>query len=180
MKRLAVLLAIPLAQAAIAQSVPDAPQPASAAWSHVENLGQGDRIIVTAANGQRAYCDFAGATNDMLFCDSSPWSGRGGFQLERTRIAVIRHNDRMRNFHIAIAAGTAVGAIAGAAAAPGHGNADGWLGYGSAGALVGFVAGCFVAAPVALLPGRLIYRTHRSASRAGTDLRNFAPGTSVP
>lgn len=99
--------------------------------------------------------------------------------MERTCIADIRHNDKMRNFHITIGAGTAVGAIAGAAAAPGHGN-DARLGYGLAGALAGFVAGCLVAAPVTFLPGRLIYRAQRSASHARTDLRNFAPGTFVP
>lgn len=82
MKRLiVVLLAIPLAHAAIAQSVSEAPQPASPAWSsspmwtRVENLGRGDRLVVTATDGQKAYCDFAGATNEMLFCDSPPWSG---------------------------------------------------------------------------------------------------------
>lgn len=175
-----VLLAIPLAQTAIAQSVPDAPQPASPAWSRVENLGRGERIIVTALDGQKAYCDFDGATNDMLYCDSSPWSNEGGFELDRDRIAEIRHNDKIRNFHLTIAAGTAAGAIAGAAAAPGHNNADARLGYGLAGALAGFIAGCLVAAPVTFLPGRLIYRAQRSASHAGTVPRNFAPGTFVP
>jgi len=175
MKRLTIiLLAIPLAAAA--QSVPDAPQPASPAWIRVQTLGRGERIILTAMDGQKAYCDFGGATNDTLFCDSSPWSGRGGFEVARTRIAEIRRNDKLRNFHIAIAAGTAVGAVAGAATAPGHDNADARLGYGLAGGLVGFVAGCLVAVPVTLLPGRLIYRTHRSASQAGTVRRNFAPG----
>lgn len=180
MKRLIVfLLAIPLAQAATAQSVPDAPQPASPAWIRVQNLDRGDRIIVTAMDGQKADCDFAGATNDTLFCDSSPWSRRGSFEVERTRIAQIRHDDKMRNFHITIAAGTAVGAVIGAAA-PGNHTADARLGYGLGGALVGFVAGCLAAAPVTLVPGRLVYRVRRSMSRAGTVTRNFVPGTSAP
>ena len=179
MKRLfIVLLAVPLAAAA--QSVPDAPQPASPAWIKVQSLGRGERIIVTAINGQKAYCDFAGATNDTLFCDPSLWSGRGELEVAHTRIAEIRHNDKLRNFHIAIAGGAAVGAIVGAATAPGHDNADAQIGYGLAGGLVGFVGGCLLAGPVTFLPGRLIYRTQKSKSRARTALQKFTPNAPAP
>lgn len=161
---IAMFSLVVLPAAATAQALPDNPQPAAttaADWSRVQDLANGEDIMVARGAGFAVPCQFAGATKDYLFCDSI--YSRREYRFDRSQVQRIRMDDKRRNMHILIGGLAAVGFIWGVAAPTGDGNSrivDSLVGAGA-----GAFAGVVLSLPVALLiPGRTVF--HQSVSRA--------------
>jgi hypothetical protein len=132
------LLWIPIAivllpSGACAQALPDAPAPAaqtqalanpSAAampdwkWRGIQQLSDGQPIVVRTTSGAVIHCRFAGATDTCLFCDpSGRLLDRPGYQFDRNSIVNVRESRPQSDVHpgllvTAAVLGTVVGVVA--------------------------------------------------------------------
>lgn len=145
--------------AAWPQALPDSPQPArpdSNSWSRVQDLADGEEIDVSVGGTHAHICNFAGATDNDLFCDSR-YSGRE-YRFSRTEVENVRREDKRRNMRILIGTFAVAGFVWGAATPPPAGSTAPRFVGGLAGAAIGGLAGLVVSVPAALLiPGRLVY-----------------------
>ena len=149
-----------------AQALPENPEPAPAGkadWGRVQELANGEQIMVTRGRGYPVLCQFSGATKDTLFCDSI-YSGRE-YRFNRVQVQRVRMDDKKRNVHLLIGGLAAAGFIWGVATPPTDGSPRFLTGLVGAGA--GAFAGLVVGLPVALLiPGRTVF--HQSISKSTT------------
>jgi hypothetical protein len=136
----------------------------TADWNRVRDLARDDEIAVKA-RGESFRCLFDGATDQTLFCDpaSSAWGAWGNaseYRIQRAEVKSIRMVQYRRNMKFAIGSMAVAGFIWGAVKGsnPGGGYAYPRVVVGLAGAALGALAGCVVAVPAALIPGRLVYR----------------------
>ncbi|MGA9670073.1 MAG: hypothetical protein WBQ94_12745 [Terracidiphilus sp.] len=154
------------------QRLPNNPEPAPAGkadWERVQDLANGEEIMVERGRGLPVPCLFAGATGDYLFCDSM-YSGHQ-YRFVRSQVQRVRRDDKRRNVHILIGGLAAAGFIWGVATPP----ADGYprLLGGLAGAGIGAFAGVVVGLPVALLvPGRTVFHQSISKNKAADPVKN--------
>ena len=151
-------------------------------WNRVQQLVNGQEIIVSTGGKNKTHCRFSGATTNFLFCEPV-YGGQNGdeYKFERAEVETIRQDQWHRNAKLAIGTSAAAGFVWGAVR-----GSDPRSGYdyprvvtGLAGGLVGALAGCVVALPVAfLVPGHLVYRQPKWERRA--HLASGLPRESVP
>lgn len=165
------------------QALPNNPEPAPAGkadWARVQDLANGEEIMVERGGGLPVPCLFAGATGDYLFCDSL-YSGHQ-YRFVRSQVQRVRMDDKRRNMHILIGGLAAAGFVWGVATPPSDGYPR--LLGGLAGAGIGAFAGVVVGLPVALLvPGRTVFHQSISKGKAAAPVvkpesapdREFAP-----
>ena len=99
------------------QALPDAPLPVQpdAKWMHVEQISDGQPIVVRTTSGALVYCRFAGATDRCLFCDpAGSLASQPGYRFDRASIVSVREVEPKPNGHPVLLAtmaivGTAVG-----------------------------------------------------------------------
>lgn len=108
-----------LPAAARAQALPDNPAPApDPLWNWVENLVNGQEIVVKPTAGPSVRCRFAGATDAYLFCDpDNARSAARGYRFDRAQVADVKIGHPKANWHpaslvIAAAVGIATGLAA--------------------------------------------------------------------
>jgi hypothetical protein len=148
----------------------------------VQQLVNGQEIVVSTGGKRKTHCRFSGATTNLLFCEPS-YVGQNGdeYKFERAEVETIRLDQWHRNAKLAIGTTAAAGFVWGAVR-----GSDPRSGYnyprvvtGLAGGLAGALAGCVVALPVAfLVPGHLVYRQPKWERRA--HLANGLPRESAP
>ncbi len=160
MKHLAIaLLALTsFAASALAQELPSAPAPApDPAWSRLQNLQNGQPVIVTTVDNRSVHCLFAGVTDTYLFCNPPGNPPDTGFRFDRAQVLSVDRDwpgqarpkaASQRNYHPAwiasmIAGGIIVGLIASQGTDAGKATQDGFIGAG----IVGLIG-----APLAFLP----------------------------
>lgn len=112
-----VLLAIVLLPAAIvAQALPDNPTPApppDPMWSGVEQLVNGQEIVVKPTSGPPLRCRFAGATDAYLFCDMDDAPpGARGYRFDRAQVVSVKVSHPKVNWHPVLLATIAASGIA--------------------------------------------------------------------
>ncbi|MGB6745679.1 MAG: hypothetical protein WBE38_18670 [Terracidiphilus sp.] len=112
-----VLLKIVLLPAAVvAQAVPDNPAPApppDPMWSRVEQLVNGQEIVVKPTSGPGLHCRFAGATDAYLFCDrDNVYPGTGGYRFDRAQVVSVQVSHPKANWHPVLLATMAASGIA--------------------------------------------------------------------
>src|SRR5579863_3276456 len=134
MRPIALLLAIALPLAGLAQAPPQAPQPPAISpqaqlpdapapapagppsmWNRIEHLPRGETIKVRYGRGSWERCRFAGATYDALFCQPGEDSGQAQeYQIDRFSIADFKMDHDARNGRliftaVTVGAGLALG-----------------------------------------------------------------------
>jgi len=162
MKHLAILLlASSFAICSSAQTLPDGPAPvplSDPVWSRLQNLVNGQPIVVDNTNGPPVHCLFAGVTEAYLFCNP-PGNPAGvgfrfdhadvlGVDLDLSRATSFQTSRPERNYNPAwissmIAGGIIVGLVASKNTDAGTATEDGIIGAG----IVGLIG-----APLAFLP----------------------------
>jgi hypothetical protein len=166
MKQIALLIAIVLPGAGLAQAPQDHPQPAPAAasqaplpeapppaatssvWNRIQHLPRGEEIKVNYGRGPWDRCRFAGATDQYLFCEPGEDSGQAQeYRIDRFSIADFKidhdeRNGRLIYTGVVLGSGLALGILTAqnSHAEPG-GIVGGLLGAGL-GALVGVPFSC--------------------------------------
>ncbi|MGA7245839.1 MAG: hypothetical protein WBX19_21835 [Terracidiphilus sp.] len=180
MKNLAIaLLALTsFAAAALAQELPSAPAPAAdPAWSRLQNLQNGQPVIVTTVDNRSIHCLFAGVTDAYLFCNPPGNPPDTGFRFDRAQVLSVDRDwpgqarpkaASQRNYHPAwiasmIAGGIIVGLIASQGTDAGKATEDGFIGAG----IVGLIG-----APLAFLP-------HPQIAPPGSAYPPYAFGTQL-
>jgi hypothetical protein len=169
------------------QALPNNPEPAPAGkadWGRVQDLANGEEIMVERGRGLPVPCLFAGASGDYLFCDSM-YSGNQ-YRFARSQVQRVRMDDKRRNLHTLIGGMATAGFIWGVATPPANG--DSRLLTGLAGAAIGALAGVVVGLPVALLvPGRTVFHQSISKNKATAPVMKpdatpyeLGPQTSAP
>jgi hypothetical protein len=162
----AVLMIFLLPAGLAAQALPDNPVPAptgKADWGRVQDLANGEEIMVARSRGLAMPCLFAGATENSLFCESI-YSGRE-YRFNRAEVERVRMDDKRRNMHILIGGLAAAGFIWGVATPNSDGTPRALVGL--AGAGLGAFTGLVFSLPVALLiPGRTVFHQSNSRSKA--------------
>lgn len=160
----------------LAQTLPDAPQPAessSSDWNNVAGLAHDEEIVVKTTTGRTEHCLFTGAIDTALYC--GPYlSRRDGaeYSFPRNEVEQVRLNQQHRNQRIIFWSLTAAGVIWGASGSSSSFNGTPRIVGGIAGGAAGALAGVIVSFPASLLiPGKLIYRgsangTQTSSSQA--------------
>jgi len=116
-----------LPAAAWPQALPDAPAPAprnaqapappDAKWARIQQISDGEEIVVRTTSGTLVRCRFAGATDACLFCDppGAPRS-QAGYRFERANVANVKHDQPGRDTHpVLLAAMVILGSAAGLA-----------------------------------------------------------------
>jgi hypothetical protein len=156
---LAVLLAI-CSGLAVGQSLPDNPAPAplpDPAWSRLQNLVNGQPIVVTDIQGRSVRCLFAGVTDAYLFCDPPGNPPGARYRFDHADVLAVDRDlptpqwtaaPRERNYHPAwissmIAGGVIVGLCATRSTDAGTAAKAGLIGAG----IVGVIG-----APLAFMP----------------------------
>jgi hypothetical protein len=102
------------------QALPDNPAPApfDPRWSHIEQLSDGQSIVVLTTSGTKVRCRFAGATDTFLFCDQTGvLSSQPDYRFDRASVVNVRESQPEHNWHSGLLAamaiaGTAVGIAA--------------------------------------------------------------------
>jgi hypothetical protein len=160
MRHLAIaLLALSLLRPSMhAQGVPDAPVPASdPAWSGLQDLHDGQAIVITDTENRSVHCLFAGMIEDHLFCNPAGNPPGVGFRFDRAQVlsvdldrpdapqAQVRARDRNHPEWISsmIAGGIVVGLVASQKTTAGRAAEDGLIGAGVVG---------LIGAPMAFMP----------------------------
>lgn len=147
-----VLIAMVLAPAAFqAQGLPDDPPPASqestanpqparsspltrsAFWLRVQQIANGEQVLVTSTYGPPLRCHFAGATDAYLFCDPPGSPAGTGYRFERATVLDVKVVRPPRNWHpgllsAMIGGGLIVGIAATAQTDAGHAAEAGLMG----------------------------------------------------
>lgn len=112
-----------------AQALPDAPVPAQpnpqtpapydARWSRIEQISDGQPIVVRTLNGDKVRCRFAGATNDCLFCDPlGLQSSQPGLRFDRASIVSVHEAEPKSDLHpVLLTVSAVLGIAVGVAAA---------------------------------------------------------------
>ena len=142
-----------------AQSLPDPPAPApDPAWSQLQNLRVGQAVVVTDVENRSVHCQFAGETDEYLFCNPAGNPPGVGFRFDRAQVLSVdldrpdapqtQVRAREHNYHPAwissmIAGGLIVGLVASQHTTAGHATEDGLLGAGVVG---------LIGAPLAFMP----------------------------
>lgn len=148
-------------------------------WAAVQILPRGEALDVKQIDGRSDACVFAGATAEALFCDAGSMSGDGEFNIPRTAVQQIRHARRGVNLSKIVGVSTIVGVVAGIAIPPQKGGSR--LLDGVGGGFAGALGGCIItaaAAPVALLPGSVIYQQPKRGRNVSAAAK--APGKDGP
>lgn len=117
MKRIVLVLAasILLSAAAFAQAPPENSNPAppnDALWNRVMALPRGQPIMVVNTYGPPLHCEFAGATNDFLFCDPPAAPPDTGYRFERASVLDVTVQRRQVIRHPGVLISAAVAGIA--------------------------------------------------------------------
>ena len=162
MKPLAILLlTFGLVFSALGQALPDNPVPvpqSDPAWSRLQNLINGQSIIVDNTNGPPVHCLFAGVTDEYLFCNPAGNPRGVGFRFDhsdvlgvdldlprpmQTQVRRPEHNYHPAWISSMIAGGMIVGLCATRSTDAGSAARDGLIGAGVVG---------LIGAPLAFLP----------------------------
>jgi hypothetical protein len=161
------LIAMLLVPAAWPQAPPGQSQPAPAAdsgWTRVEYLARSDALEVKKSDGHTAYCAFAGATDNALFCDNRSPFRAGEYSLDRRDVKQVRMARSPARVNKIVGVTAALGFVAGLALPETNGTPR--IVGGVMGGLGGILAGCAISVPAIFVPGKLVYRqpgnTHRS------------------
>ena len=172
MKRVALLIAIALPAAGLAQAPPDQPQPAPAAapqvplpeapapnsalWDRMEHLPRGEKIKINYGHGAWDGCRFAGATDAYLFCEPGEDSGRAQeFRIDRFSIADFKIDHDVRNGRLIFAAITVGSGLALGIRMAEVAHTDPEA-AGTFGGLLGAGLGAVVAIPISCLSGHCV------------------------
>lgn len=162
-----ILVAVVLAQVpASAQGLPDDPTPVpqqssstsqpvpplapmrDAFWLSVQQIANGEAVLVTSTYGPPLRCRFAGATNDFLFCDP-PGSPEGtGYRFERATVLDVKVVKPPRNWHPGLLSAMIGGGLVVGIAATQYTDA----GHAAQAGLIGALVSGAIAAPFAFLP----------------------------
>jgi hypothetical protein len=117
-----------------AQALPDAPVPAppnpqasvppapyDARWNRIEQISDGQLIVVRTTHGDKVRCRFAGATNNCLFCDPPGMqSSQPGLRFDRASIVSVREAEPKSDRHpVLLTVAAVLGIAVGVAAAQG-------------------------------------------------------------
>jgi hypothetical protein len=154
-----LMASLVLPVAAAAQAQPESPGPAKQGvgdWSRVQNLARGDALEIKKTDGHSAYCLFAGATRDILFCDENNPFRAGEYSIERADVERIRMAPTKKRVNKIVGVSAALGFVAGVALPESNGTPR-FVG-GLAGGALGMLVGCAVAVPAIFVPGKLVYR----------------------
>lgn len=168
-------LVLLLPAAARAQTQPNETQPPAAAidpgWGRISASPTGDEIVIRDLGGRSIHCEFAGAMDDRLFCDPSPWHlgqhrptwpNAGPFEFSRVNIETIRLNQERRNRWLITAAAAAAGFGVGFARNPIEAGAPRAVGGVILGGVFAFGGSLLGTAVAPFIPGKLIYRSRSS------------------
>jgi hypothetical protein len=157
------LIAVALLPAAVgAQSLPDAPSPASPekqtpelspptnpAWLRVQQMVNGQEVVVITTYGPPVRCRFAGATDAYLFCDPDGNPPGTDYRFDRVNVLNVRVAHLAPSGHpgIVLAVATVVGTVIGVAVAR-KSDAEGGAVVGALGfGLIGCATACFNNSP---------------------------------
>lgn len=171
MKRLCLTIATLgcLSSVLIAQSLPDAPQPAessSSDWNNVAGLPHDEEIVVKTNTGRTQHCLFSGAIDTTLYC--GPYLSRDDgaeYTFPRNEVEQVRLNQQRRNQRIVFWSLTGAGFVWGLATPPGQPNGTPRILDAFVGGAAGALAGAIVSFPASLLiPGKLVYRGSANAA----------------
>ena len=116
MKRFVLVLAasILLPAAVVAQAPPDNPNPVpvnDALWDRVMALPRGQPIVVANTYGPPLHCQFAGATDDFLFCDPPDAPPDTGYRFERASVLDVTVQRRRLISHPFVLASAAIAGL---------------------------------------------------------------------
>jgi hypothetical protein len=158
--------------AALAQTLPENPdpaQPASSQWNRVRDLANGDEIEVRAFRAGTVHCRFAGATDDFLFCDRSyGWFTGQDYRMERSELLDVRISHETRNRRLLIGAAAVAGGVFFGVSQQNPSDTGTRVFAGLAGAGISALLATPVAWGVAhfLIPGESIYRAGSQSGAA--------------
>jgi hypothetical protein len=128
----------------------------------VGDLARGDEITVKRNGHYSVHCQYAGETDDYLFCDESiPWISDRSFQIRRSDVASVRMDNSRRVARIILVSGAVAGGLWFGISTSKSNDArtsvaSGLLGAG-VGALITFIPAETVKA-FHLIPGKVVYR----------------------
>ena len=107
------------------QALPDAPEPApayaqasappDAKWNRIQQLSDGEEVVVSTTSGTLVRCRFAGATDTCLFCDPpGALPSQASYRFERANVVSVKQDQPERDTHPVLLAavvilGSAVG-----------------------------------------------------------------------
>ncbi len=102
------------------QALPDAPAPAALnpQWIRIQQISDGQQIVVRTTKGEKVRCSFAGATETCLFCDPpGVLSSQPTYRFDRGSLMSVREARPESDAHpIFLASMAVLGTIVGAAA----------------------------------------------------------------
>jgi hypothetical protein len=144
--------------------------PSEATWNRVQQIANGQEVLVTNTYGPPLRCRFAGATDAFLFCDPPGTPEGTGYRFERASVINVVAVRPPRNWHPGVLSAMIAGGIITGVCATVQTDAGHAVGAGFVGALItGVIASPFVLVPPpnmnAGLGAGIAFRPHGFSSR---------------